>query len=906
MKQCTNCGVELEDNALFCGECGTKQTEQKRFCENCGVELQAGEALCPECGTPAGKGIASAVQIQAPAVELSATSEDIALTQPDGNTICISVKGISFNLKLVEGREYGTKSEIIDFYIGETPVTQALWLMLMGENPSKDNANILYPVTNIDQSMTTTLLVKLQKLTGVKFELPTKEQWEFAYKGGNRSKGCKYAGSNNVAEVGWVNDDKLHPVGELFANELGLCDMDGNVDELLNDGTWAPRVSGKKASVDSNLAGVRLAVNIPVGESVGTTTPLQIIIAEYQSKLKATRDAAIQELKIKEEEEARIKAEEEAKRKAEEAEKARIKAEEDAKRKAEEAERARIKAEEDAKRKTEAEAKRAVKREAARKKAEENARIKAEENARQKAEKEARIAELQRGIAPLQNKVAEAASGLELTKTLLNEKEQMVQTLESTIQESEQKIAATEKDITAFNRRFSVILMRRVDNGLFNSKGTNFDNMLIGLTGATKEQINNWNQELKRSHRAVIGEQLMQSDAFEWKRAIEQLDGQAIVENPYDDSEAERKMNSYTSDLDSANLAMKSAKEALPAAREEVERANADYKNLLDSYNKVYLDMKSCEIELAYLQSNISLSDFIKEADADESNRGALAVVFDSKYEEFKRSEEEARRKAEAAAFLEKKKKMVGLWRYSVGDDTERDYFEIFKDDYEAFESKEQDLLDLAKRVSDSSTTEWKPYITEWLENSSNKCDDKYDKNAIQYTIVGRDTLIVKGDGDMPNLRSTKALLEELHEANEHGKLMGENYWCINGDIDKRDITKLVIIGNITAIGSRCFLDFNYLETVVLPDTLASIGFCAFFKSSLQFIKIPDGVKKICDGAFYKAKIKHLYIPRSVEFIEEEACTCCPDLSTVLVPESTELQKGAKTVFADCNKLKID
>ena len=578
MKKCINCGVELENSALFCEECGTKQPNQVKTCNQCGTEIQADEAFCPECGAPVGNN--SAPLSPAQTIAQPVTIEDIDIAQPDKQTIAITVNGVIFNLKLVEGCEYVTPNEILDFYMGETPVTQALWMILMGDNPSKDNTNLLYPVTNIDQSLATSLLVKLRKVTGVKFEFPTKAQWEYAYKGGNRSKGYKYAGSDNVSEVGWV-DGKLHQVGELFANEIGLCDMDGNVDELLKDGEWASRYSDKKKNTNNDFAGIRLVVNIPVDETIESQTPLQAILAEQQTKLIAAQKEIIQERQKKAEEESKRKAEEEAKRKAEEAEKARIKAEEDA---------ARLKAQEEAKIKAEEEAKRKAEEDAI--KAEENARIQAEEDARLEAENKAREAEIQKQINLIQDEQAEIESGLKNAKDLCSEKVRMIQTLENTIQESEQKIADTEKEIAAFNRRYHVTLMQRVDNGLFNSKGTLFDNMLMGLTGATKEQIKSWDQELKRTHRVTIGAQLTQSDAFGWKSAIEQAGGQAIVENPYEESEADRKMNGYKSVLDSANQTLQSAKESLPMVRKEAEQANENYQKLLEKKYQIVLRLK--------------------------------------------------------------------------------------------------------------------------------------------------------------------------------------------------------------------------------------------------------------------------------------------------------------------------
>ena len=235
---------------------------------------------------------------------------EIMVTQPDKSTISMNVKGVTFNLKLVRGRDYGTDQEIADYFIGETPVTQALWLVVMEDNPSSDNANILYPVTNITLSLATALLVKLHKLTGVKFELPTEVQWKHAYKGGNKSKGYKYAGSNELAEIGWT-DRKLHPVGQLFVNELGLADMEGNVEELLKGNEWAKiSIDTKEKLKDNELSGMRLVINVPVDETLESTTALQAAIAKHQAVMIPAREAEILERKKRIEEESRIKVEE--------------------------------------------------------------------------------------------------------------------------------------------------------------------------------------------------------------------------------------------------------------------------------------------------------------------------------------------------------------------------------------------------------------------------------------------------------------------------------------------------------------------------------------------------------------------------------------------------------------------
>ncbi|WP_285653015.1 SUMF1/EgtB/PvdO family nonheme iron enzyme [Allomuricauda sp. NBRC 101325] len=68
--------------------------------------------------------------------------------------------------------------------------------------------------------------------------LPTEAEWEYAAKGGKKTKGYAYSGSNNPIEVGWVaenSDSTFHKVGLLKPNELGIYDMTGNVGEWVFD-----------------------------------------------------------------------------------------------------------------------------------------------------------------------------------------------------------------------------------------------------------------------------------------------------------------------------------------------------------------------------------------------------------------------------------------------------------------------------------------------------------------------------------------------------------------------------------------------------------------------------------------------------------------------------------------------
>ena len=167
-----------------------------------------------------------------------------------------TVNGVSFTRVDVEGgtftmgatNEQGRDAEsdekpthkvtLSNYSIGETEVTQALWQAVMGSNPSYFTGDLQRPVENVSWYDCQTFISKLNELTGENFRLPTEAEWEYAARGGNKSKGYKYSGSNTIGDVAWYDSNSsytTHPVKTKRPNELGIYDMSGNVCEWCSD-----------------------------------------------------------------------------------------------------------------------------------------------------------------------------------------------------------------------------------------------------------------------------------------------------------------------------------------------------------------------------------------------------------------------------------------------------------------------------------------------------------------------------------------------------------------------------------------------------------------------------------------------------------------------------------------------
>jgi len=144
------------------------------------------------------------------------------------------------------------------FYLGKYELTQKQWVAVTGHNPSSHTGDLNCPVENVSWNGCQTFIKALNKLGQGVFRLPSEAEWEYACRGGTKTRWSFGDDPNQLSDYAWCaanwgTKPQVHAVGGKLPNPFGLYDMHGNMWEWVQD--WY-RPNYEKAPTDGSACNV--------------------------------------------------------------------------------------------------------------------------------------------------------------------------------------------------------------------------------------------------------------------------------------------------------------------------------------------------------------------------------------------------------------------------------------------------------------------------------------------------------------------------------------------------------------------------------------------------------------------------------------------------------------------------